>query len=296
MSIGGVEMGGEEVQFQFGDPCSSPAQCESRLCFADDANADGVCTVACDDIENPCPNEMWACQSTPSLGEVCVPVEPKGICAPCESDWECGSSNDLCMPGASGDFCSVNCESDADCPLNFSCNEGFSQCFPDSGVCELVTPVDEDGDGVDDSEDNCLGLSNPSQADQDDDGYGDACDLCPDVPSDDQADSDDDGYGDACDLCPDVPSDSTDSDDDGYGDACDNCPDISNPDQADEDGDGYGDLCEPPPVTMTLQLGGTAGVAASSSSTNFILLGGSFGSRPSFLTNQSYTLTAFPQR
>jgi hypothetical protein len=200
------------------------------------------------------------------------------------------------MPGMTGDFCSVSCESDADCPSSFSCNATFGQCFPEDGVCEIVMPTDEDNDGIDDSEDNCLGLANPSQADQDEDGYGDACDVCPNDADPDQADSDEDGIGDACDYCPELISENTDSDFDGYGDECDNCPSVSNPDQADENGDGYGDLCQPPPVTMTLQLGGTAGVAASSSSANYILLGGSFGSRPSFLTNQSYTLTAFPQR
>lgn len=288
--------GGEEIEFGFGDPCNIPAQCESRLCFADDAEADGVCTVACDDVSNPCPDERWACQTTPSLGDVCVPVQPKELCAPCEDDWECGSSSDLCMPGMNGNFCSTACESDAECPSGFTCNAGFGQCFPEDGICEITEPVDADQDGIPDDEDNCLGLANPSQADQDQDGYGDACDVCVDDADPGQEDSDEDGIGDLCDYCPELSSENVDSDFDGVGDECDNCPTIANPDQANQDGDEYGDLCQPAPLETTLQLGGTAGVAAQSSSTNYILLGGSFGSRPTYLTSQSYKLTAFPQR
>jgi hypothetical protein len=40
----------------------------------------------------------------------------------------------------------------------------------------------QDGDGVCDTADNCLGTSNASQADSDQDGYGNACD--PDVNND----------------------------------------------------------------------------------------------------------------
>lgn len=143
--------------------------------------------------------------------------------------------------------------------------------------------ADLDGDGVKDSQDNCIETPNPDQKDTDGDGIGDICsgdkdndkvfddeDNCPEVYNPDQKDTDGDGIGDACDdidgdgvpndrdNCPYVSNpDQTDTDKDGVGDACDedidgdgvpndkdNCPYLPNPDQKDADGDGLGDLCD----------------------------------------------------
>jgi len=83
-------------------------------------------------------------------------------------------------------------------------------------------PVDNDGDGIPDTDDNC-----------------------PDDANRDQKDSDGDGIGDACDT-PELTSVPVDNDDDGIPDADDNCPDDANRDQKDSDGDGIGNVCDVP--------------------------------------------------
>jgi hypothetical protein len=87
------------------------------------------------------------------------------------------------------------------------------------GLQRVPAPVDTDGDGATDTEDNCPFVANANQRDTDGDGVGDACD------------GDDDG--------------------DGVPDERDNCPLVPNATQADADGDGLGNACDPtfdPPV------------------------------------------------
>ena len=136
-----------------------------------------------------------------------------------------------------------------------------------SGALEFPG-ADSDGDGVDDSVDNCPTVANPGQANADGDTRGDACDNCPNNANNAQTDSDADGVGNACDNCSTVANPSqanadgdtrgdacdncpnnannaqTDSDADGVGNACDNCPTVSNASQANGDGDAIGDACD----------------------------------------------------
>ncbi len=115
-------------------------------------------------------------------------------------------------------------------------------------IIALSENADTDGDGVLDSEDNCILIENPDQLDTDGDGIGDACDSdddgdgildtednCPLTANADQLDTDSDGIGDVCD---------TDDDGDGVEDSEDNCPLTANADQLDTDGDGTGDACD----------------------------------------------------
>jgi hypothetical protein len=105
---------------------------------------------------------------------------------------------------------------------------------PNPYVCPLPPP-DGDGDGFQDSLDNCPNTYNPSQSDVDRDNRGDACDNCPATPNTDQMDTDADDLGDACDP---------DLDGDGVPNAVDNCPSVPNADQLDTDQDGIGDACQ----------------------------------------------------
>jgi len=92
---------------------------------------------------------------------------------------------------------------------------------------------DSDGDGIEDSQDNCPTVPNPQQEDSDfridcngeciqvpdPDGIGDACDNCPSLNNPNQEDVDSDAIGDRCDKCPDDPETYN-----GYRDD-DGCPD-----------------------------------------------------------------------
>ena len=142
-----------------------------------------------------------------------------------------------------------------------------------AGQIQMVLSVvlgDTDGDGVNDSSDNCPSVANASQADADGDGVGDVCDNAPNVANPSQTDTDGDGVGDVIDPdddndgVPDTedafPLDASenkdtdgdgtgdnadpDDDNDGIADNIDNAPFTSNPDQLDSDGDGIGDAVD----------------------------------------------------
>ena len=104
-----------------------------------------------------------------------------------------------------------------------------------------IFDLDDDGDGVLDTDDNCPLTANADQLDTDADGIGDVCDIdddgdgildtednCPLTSNADQLDTDGDGIGDVCD---------TDDDGDGVLDTEDNCPLTSNAEHIETDAD-----------------------------------------------------------
>ncbi|HEV8336736.1 MAG TPA: FG-GAP-like repeat-containing protein [Candidatus Polarisedimenticolia bacterium] len=189
-----------------------------------DLDMDGIAN-----LKDNCPTRYNPAQTDADgdgMGDACSQVDPEALCA--------GGPNDGAL-----------CLSDAGCP--------GGTCLGDHDF--VVTRVEQ-------RQDNCPDVYNPSQTDTDGDLIGDACDLNPSAanPSDD---NDSDGAVDAGDNCPTrYNPDQRDSSGNGVGDACDeesdpdgdriatakrirdNCPDTYNPGQEDVNFNGIGDACE----------------------------------------------------
>ena len=121
---------------------------------------------------------------------------------------------------------------------------------------DICPPVDTDGDGLADTNDNCPNTSNTNQLDTDGDGQGNVCDE--DDDNDGTADTNDcsplnqsihAGANEICgngidENCNGNYDDVCDMDGDGVPDANDNCPTISITNQLDTDNDGQGNVCD----------------------------------------------------
>jgi hypothetical protein len=204
------------------------------------------------------------CDGTDFGGQSCTSLGFDGGSLTCDLSCSIDTSGCVCIDG-DGDGV-TGCDADCDNADPLTYPGAVEICDGNDNDCDgtVDSGIDDDGDGVDDLCDNCLGLPNIDQGDLDGDGDGDACDVCPDFPgpdvdsdgdgflncadncaltiNPDQIDSDSDGLGDACDVFP------LDADNDGVDSAIDNCPDDFNPVQLDSDTDGLGDFCDNCPV------------------------------------------------
>ena len=118
--------------------------------------------------------------------------------------------------GDAGDRAEVDFTTDTDADGSPDVVEILAGSDPEDPDSTPASVSDDDGDGVLNTDDNCLAVSNPDQDDIDGDLIGDACDN----------------------------QDNSDTDSDNVEAFEDNCPDDANTDQTDLDGDGRGDACD----------------------------------------------------
>jgi len=105
------------------------------------------------------------------------------------------------------------CSETMPCPSALRCIEGFCGGAPGDDTDGAPNPtgdgtptaLDRDGDGVNDTDDNCVDIGNADQGNEDSDALGDECDPCPIEGN--NTDGDGDGVGDACDPHPGAPGD-----------------------------------------------------------------------------------------
>lgn len=100
--------------------------------------------------------------------------------------------------GAAFGLCNAFCEA-MDCEVGHqgkACGRVLGQFQNENGGLPIC--IDEDGDGVADSNDNCPSTANSGQWDDDGDQVGNLCDNCPSTQNPGQEDADGDGTGDAC--------------------------------------------------------------------------------------------------
>ena len=108
----------------------------------------------------------------------------------------------------------------------------------------LAGRTDTDSDGYpDECDTSCGDLGMIADVDDDNDGVTDTEDAFP-LDVTESKDTDDDGVGNNSDAFPSDASESKDTDSDEIGDNADNCPVLANADQTNTDGDLEGDACD----------------------------------------------------
>ena len=210
--------------------CGDECICYAVDDFDDDARSNSTTPFAFDLTDN-CPS-------------VEAPIDLVFDAQSNRDDDPFGDLCDLCLdvddtPPRTCEMADVN--SELACPEATPCLP-FVSISPDRATvsiayyCAPNREIDNDGDFIGNSCDNCIDTINPLQTDIDRDGTGDACDLCKDDPEKTEPGQCGCGVEDG------------DEDGDGVADCIDNCPkdgEKSEPGQcgcgfsdADEDGDG----------------------------------------------------------
>ena len=280
---GCITSNGESVPYG-----TSYVDCDNE-CLNDNNNND-----ICDEYESAGCDDSEACNYDAGFDDPNTELDP---CI----DGDGNGNPDCCWYQPPNYDCYGNCLLDTDgdgicdaneipgCTDNIACNynelatDDDDSCIYTDGICEscsgeqdgsgTIVDNDIDNDGICDTVDNCIDVSNTDQSDVDGDGQGDVCDICPEDPLNDDLypngicdgsdilgcmDSTacnynpsatyDDGSCDyvngICDTCEDGLLVDNDIDNDEDCDAVDNCFDVFNPNQTDSDQDGLGNLCD----------------------------------------------------
>lgn len=160
-----------------GELCD-PAQPESVAGCREDCTycGDGVLQISagetCDDVDSGCRDNCTFCGDgvlDADMGEACDPGSLRTV----ECPWgvaECDVCSDQCqLQSGEVSYCG-----DGRVDGRFEDCERGQNCSPD--CTWLFAPLgDEDGDGVSNEADNCVGVANADQRDANSDGIGDAC-------------------------------------------------------------------------------------------------------------------------
>ncbi len=183
-----------------------PSICHAIVCGDEIIDAPEICddggTTPGDGCDASCQIESgWICLGEPSVCTVCgndviegleqcddggtAPGDGCDASCQIESGWECSGEPSICVLRVcgngiigSGEACDDGGTSPGDgCDASCQIEPGWI-CLGQPSVCEYCSGAgDGDLDCVPDDQDNCLDVSNPSQADSDLDGYGNACDA-----------------------------------------------------------------------------------------------------------------------
>jgi len=241
--------------------CAQPDSYVAEATDCDDTDAEShpgqydECTTEADE---DCDGANDSCEG--NEGALCtdgIDNDADGL-TDCE-DEECGGLNTACMDSDSdgvmdendafpndatesndtdGDGIGDNADCDDSNAANYPgateiCGDGIDQnCDELDPVCASEVNLDDDGDGIPDTTDNCPLLANADQLNTDSDTDGDVCD----------SDDDGDGVADAADAFPLNASEFNDADGDGTGDNADfdDGNSINDADEVNNSGDEQG--------------------------------------------------------